>query len=261
MSQLGILHVLATTLLMLQLFTAILTNFSQIQSVLIWLELCFSTKLQTNYYSFYLHRCIERHWALLSWFDHLDLIWYNTLQVWRNCTDDYVTPVSIWHPRPPEGFVSLGCVAVPCFAEPELDSVYCVAESVVEETTFEELKIWSAPDSYPWACHIYHVNSDALHIVALRQPKEECDWKPMRVIMDNPQQAILSSQVPWLPLIRRLFRSQINLLVIFANFFCSSCIGSKTGGCSLFFTNWENKPFFFSVLPFLKNTYGYFAVN
>lgn len=157
------------------------------------------------------------HWALSIWYDHFDLlhrmyvtpfhlgrtsrvIWY-TLQVWRNCPDDYVTPASIWHPRPPEGFVSLGCVAVPGFVEPELDSVYCVAAAVVEETTFEELKIWSAPDSYPWACHIYQVNSDALHIVALRQPKEECDWKPMRVIMDNPQQAILSSEVPsWLPL-------------------------------------------------------------
>lgn len=116
--------------------------------------------------------------------------------VWRNCPDDYVTPVSIWHPRPPQGFVSLGCVAVPCFAEPEFDSVYCVAESAVEETTFEELKIWSAPDSYPWGCHIYQVNSEALHIVALRQPKEECDWKAMRVMDDPHQQTILSSEVP-----------------------------------------------------------------
>lgn len=109
------------------------------------------------------------------------------LQVWRNCPDDYVTPVSIWHPRPPEGFVSPGCVAVASYAEPEPNSVYCIAESIVEETVFEEQKIWSAPDSYPWACHIYQVNSEALHFVALRQPKEECVWKPRRVI-DDPQQ-------------------------------------------------------------------------
>ncbi|KAK9266873.1 hypothetical protein L1049_027132 [Liquidambar formosana] len=101
--------------------------------------------------------------------------------VWRNCLDDYTMPVSIWLPRAPEGFVSLGCVAVAGFAEPEPSVVYCVAESLAEETVFEEQKVWLAPDSYPWACHIYQVRSDALHFFSLRQPKEESDWKPMRV--------------------------------------------------------------------------------
>ncbi|XP_057978559.1 uncharacterized protein LOC131164992 isoform X2 [Malania oleifera] len=110
--------------------------------------------------------------------------------VWRNCLDDYKTPVSIWLPRPPEGFVSLGCVAVPSFAEPEPDLAYCVAESLTIGTMFEEQKVWSAPDSYPWACHIYQVQSDALQFVALRQPKEDSDWKPLRVREDSqpPQQ-------------------------------------------------------------------------
>ncbi|KAK9984845.1 hypothetical protein SO802_034370 [Lithocarpus litseifolius] len=106
--------------------------------------------------------------------------------VWRNCLDDYTTPVSIWHPRAPEGYVSPGCIAVADFTLPEPDSVYCVAESLSEETVFEEQKVWSAPDSYPWACHIYQVQSDALHFVSLRQKKEESDWKPMRVV-DDPQ--------------------------------------------------------------------------
>ncbi|XP_060207492.1 uncharacterized protein LOC132635217 [Lycium barbarum] len=106
--------------------------------------------------------------------------------VWRNCSDDYTNPISIWHPRAPEGFVSLGCVVVPDFAEPEPNAAYCVVETLVEETVFEEQKIWTAPDSYPWACHIYQVRSDALHFVALRQPREESDWKPIRVI-DDPQ--------------------------------------------------------------------------
>ncbi|XP_048140983.1 uncharacterized protein LOC115736923 isoform X3 [Rhodamnia argentea] len=101
--------------------------------------------------------------------------------VWRNCLDDYTTPVSIWHPRAPEGFVSLGCVAVADFTEPQPDLVYCVAESLAEQTEFEEQKIWTEPDSYPWACHIYQIKSGALHFVALRQTKEESDWKPMRV--------------------------------------------------------------------------------
>uniref|UniRef100_A0A7N1A9Q6 Peroxin/Ferlin domain-containing protein n=1 Tax=Kalanchoe fedtschenkoi TaxID=63787 RepID=A0A7N1A9Q6_KALFE len=101
--------------------------------------------------------------------------------VWRNCPDDYKVPVSIWHPRAPEGYVSPGCVAVDSYEEPDPDLVYCVSESLIEETTFEDQKVWSAPDSYPWACHIYQVRSDALHFVALRQPSEESDWKPLRI--------------------------------------------------------------------------------
>ncbi|KAM7253783.1 hypothetical protein ACFE04_031465 [Oxalis oulophora] len=106
--------------------------------------------------------------------------------VWRNCLDDYTTPVSIWHPRAPDGFISPGCVAIDGFEEPATDLVYCVAESLAEETEFEEQKVWSAQDSFPWACHIYQVRSQALHFVALRQSKEDSNWKPMRVV-DNPQ--------------------------------------------------------------------------
>ncbi|KAK7307747.1 hypothetical protein VNO77_41077 [Canavalia gladiata] len=108
--------------------------------------------------------------------------------VWRNCLEDYVTPVSIWHPRAPDGFVAPGCVAVAGYMEPEPDLVYCVAESLVEETEFEDLKVWSAPDSYPWTCHIYQAQSDALHFVALRQSKEETDLKPKRIRDDPPCQ-------------------------------------------------------------------------
>ncbi|XP_042953951.1 uncharacterized protein LOC122290372 isoform X2 [Carya illinoinensis] len=112
--------------------------------------------------------------------------------VWRNCLDDYTTPVSIWHPRAPEGYVSPGCVAVASFTEPEPDSVYCVAESLAEETVFEEQEVWSAPESYPWACHIYQVQSDALHFVALRQSNENSDWKPTRVV-DDPKPRLQTS--------------------------------------------------------------------
>uniref|UniRef100_A0A1J3IIE4 Putative vacuolar protein sorting-associated protein 13A n=1 Tax=Noccaea caerulescens TaxID=107243 RepID=A0A1J3IIE4_NOCCA len=101
--------------------------------------------------------------------------------VWRNCLDDYTSPVSIWHPRAPEGFVSPGCVAVADFKEPELNTVYCMPTSLAEQTDFEEQKVWSSPDAYPWACHIYQVRSDALHFMALRQTKEESDWRAIRV--------------------------------------------------------------------------------
>nr|GEU86615.1 pleckstrin (PH) domain superfamily protein [Tanacetum cinerariifolium] len=110
--------------------------------------------------------------------------------VWRNCADDYTTPVSIWRPRPPQGYVSAGCVAMSSFTEPEADLIYCMAESIAEETTFEEQQIWSAPDSYPWTCCIYQVQSPALHFVALRQPRDEASWKPMRVIDDTSRPSV-----------------------------------------------------------------------
>ncbi|KAK4746515.1 hypothetical protein SAY87_012827 [Trapa incisa] len=111
--------------------------------------------------------------------------------VWRNCLDDYTAPVSIWHPRAPDGFVSLGCVAVTSFSEPEPDLVYCVAESLAEQAEFEDQKVWSAPESYPWACHVYQIKSDALHFAALRQVRDESDWTPTRVLND-PSSVLLS---------------------------------------------------------------------
>ncbi|XP_039123130.1 uncharacterized protein LOC120259563 isoform X5 [Dioscorea cayenensis subsp. rotundata] len=114
--------------------------------------------------------------------------------VWRNCPEDYSYPVSIWLPRAPDGFVAVGCVAVAGYAEPELDSAYCVSADMAEETSFEERRVWTAPDSYPWACHIYQVRSEALHFVALRQQKEDSDWKPMRVL--DRQSLEASSEFP-----------------------------------------------------------------
>ncbi|KAF4362563.1 hypothetical protein F8388_011390 [Cannabis sativa] len=45
------------------------------------------------------------------------------------------------------------------FEEPEPNAVYCVAESHTEDTEFEEQKVW--------------------------QSKEECDWRPTRVLDDH----------------------------------------------------------------------------
>nr|XP_043634063.1 uncharacterized protein LOC122605220 isoform X2 [Erigeron canadensis] len=114
--------------------------------------------------------------------------------VWRNCVDDYTTPVSIWRPRPPKGYVSAGCVAIPSFTEPELYLAYCIAESIAEETTSEEQQIWVAPDHYPWSCYIYKIRSPSHHFVGLRQPREEAAWKPMRVIdgFSRPSVSLLS---------------------------------------------------------------------
>ncbi|XP_078437793.1 pleckstrin homology (PH) domain-containing protein isoform X2 [Wolffia australiana] len=101
--------------------------------------------------------------------------------VWRNCAEDYTTPVSIWSPRAPEGFISPGCVAVAGFEEPKADAAFCVCRGLSEEAAFEEQSVWTAPDAYPWSCFIYSVQSEALQFVALRQPQEESSWIPMRV--------------------------------------------------------------------------------
>lgn len=67
------------------------------------------------------------------------------------------------------------------FAEPEPDAVYCVSARLAEETVFEAPTVWTTPDSYPWTCYIYQVQSEALQFIVLRRPKEETDWKPKRV--------------------------------------------------------------------------------
>jgi len=110
--------------------------------------------------------------------------------VWRNCLEDYMTPVSIWHPRAPEGFVSLGCIAVDGFEEPELGSSYCVTARITEETLFGEQAVWTAPDSYPWACHFYQVQSEALPFFALRKISEESDLTPMRISEELAQKLL-----------------------------------------------------------------------
>ncbi|PKA53298.1 hypothetical protein AXF42_Ash010028 [Apostasia shenzhenica] len=113
--------------------------------------------------------------------------------VWRNCAGDYTSPVSIWLPRPPDGFVAIGCVAVAAFEEPSLDSAYCVSTELVVDSVFEEQMVWTAPDSHPWSCNIYQVQSEALHFIALRQPKEESDWSPMKVSDRQPQLELLEA--------------------------------------------------------------------
>eukprot|EP01018_Ginkgo_biloba_P007916 Gb_35998 [translate_table: standard] len=104
---------------------------------------------------------------------------------WRNCNDDFITPVSIWVPRAPEGYTSIGYVAVSGYEEPESSSIFCVHSNLVEETMLEDDALWSAPENYPWACNLYQVHSEALQFVALRQQKEVSDCKPWKVFEDK----------------------------------------------------------------------------
>ncbi|KAK3153327.1 hypothetical protein QOZ80_2BG0170820 [Eleusine coracana subsp. coracana] len=108
--------------------------------------------------------------------------------VWRNCAEDYRSPVSIWLPRPSEGYVALGCVAVPAFEEPPLDSAFCVNERFTEDAEFEEQIVWASSDAYPWGCYVYQVRSSSLQFMALRLPKEQSALRPKKISESYAQQ-------------------------------------------------------------------------
>ncbi|PNT67927.1 hypothetical protein BRADI_3g33740v3 [Brachypodium distachyon] len=112
--------------------------------------------------------------------------------VWRNCAEDYRSPVSIWQPRPPEGYVALGCVAVPAFEEPPLDCAFCVNERFAEDAVFEEQMVWSSSDAYPWGCYIYQVQSSSMQFMALRLQKEQSEQKPKKISESQLQRASAS---------------------------------------------------------------------
>lgn len=109
--------------------------------------------------------------------------------VWRNCAEDYKSPVSIWLPRPPGGYVALGCVAVPSFKEPTLDCAFCVDERLAEDAAYEEQIIWASSDAYPWGCYIYQVQSASMQFMALRVPKEQSELRPKKILESFLQQA------------------------------------------------------------------------
>lgn len=102
--------------------------------------------------------------------------------VWRNCIDDFIRPLSIWVPKAPEGYRSIGCIAVAGYVEPEPSTIFCAHSTLVEDSMFEDEPIWTAPGAYPWACYLYQVQSEALHFVARRQRKEESRWRPCKVV-------------------------------------------------------------------------------
>jgi vacuolar protein sorting-associated protein 13A/C len=103
--------------------------------------------------------------------------------VWRNWRDGSGSPISIWMPKAPNGYVSLGCVVCADFEKPDLDVVWCVHSDMTEETTLEDNPIWKAPSEAPWHCFVYPVISEVKTFVALREEKSENTPKPRKVIL------------------------------------------------------------------------------
>lgn len=126
-----------------------------------------------------LHRLVKE--ALELGATKLSLVVF--LQVWRNWRDGSGSPISIWMPKAPNGYVSLGCVVCADFEKPDLDVVWCVHSDMTEETTLEDNPIWKAPSEAPWHCFVYPVISEVKTFVALREEKSENTPKPRKVIL------------------------------------------------------------------------------
>lgn len=103
------------------------------------------------------------------------------MQIWRNWKDGSGSPISIWMPKAPDGYVALGCVVCSDYQEPELDVVWCVERDLAEVASLEEPPIWTAPSEAPWHCFVYQVQSEAKTFVALREEKNEHTPKPLKV--------------------------------------------------------------------------------
>ncbi|BBN04917.1 vacuolar protein sorting-associated protein 13A/C [Marchantia polymorpha subsp. ruderalis] len=101
--------------------------------------------------------------------------------VWRNWKDGFTEHVSIWMPKPPQGYVALGCVAVAGYMEPDADACWCIREDLAEHTEFEDSIVWEAPVNSPWDCYIYPITCEALTFFALREHEHNAGVRPRRV--------------------------------------------------------------------------------
>ncbi|XP_024403056.1 uncharacterized protein [Physcomitrium patens] len=102
--------------------------------------------------------------------------------VWRNWKDGSGSPISIWMPIAPDGYLAVGCVVCADYEEPQLDVVWCVHSDLTEDTILEDPAIWKAPSEAPWHCYVYTVASEVRTFIALRQEKNENTPNPRKVI-------------------------------------------------------------------------------
>jgi vacuolar protein sorting-associated protein 13A/C len=82
--------------------------------------------------------------------------------VWRDSGSGARSPVTIWMPIPPPGFVALGCVAVAGDDQPVRGEVRCVALARSYETdVFDEATWRDAGRPGGWRCSMWSVDNDA----------------------------------------------------------------------------------------------------
>ncbi|CAI6011354.1 unnamed protein product [Closterium sp. NIES-65] len=89
--------------------------------------------------------------------------------VWRDTDSGACTPVTIWAPRAPEGYVAVGCVAVPDYYEPDRSAVACVAAGAVGAAELGRLPIWrDRKGAALWKCSLWQVHNAARTFLARR---------------------------------------------------------------------------------------------
>eukprot|EP00850_Spirogloea_muscicola_P018627 SM000173S02996 [mRNA] locus=s173:28246:52241:- [translate_table: standard] len=89
--------------------------------------------------------------------------------VWRDTESGARERVTIWSPIPPEGYVSLGAVAVADYAEPSRDAVACVRQDCVEAASLALTPLWKDHQGAAlWQCSLWQVLNDAHTFLARR---------------------------------------------------------------------------------------------
>ncbi|KAI5072395.1 hypothetical protein GOP47_0012501 [Adiantum capillus-veneris] len=103
--------------------------------------------------------------------------------VWRSWKEGFIDPISLWMPRAPEGYYSLGCIAMAAHIEPDVNDVWCAHSSIVEDASFEDQEIWHSPNNSAWACFVFQVSSEALTFMAVRQAHQRTHIRPRKVAL------------------------------------------------------------------------------
>ncbi|XP_024542530.1 uncharacterized protein LOC9648284 isoform X1 [Selaginella moellendorffii] len=89
-------------------------------------------------------------------------------QVWR---EQGPSPLTIWRPRAPPGYVSVGCVAVADFYEPEVEVVFCVLSKHTTQAVYVEPALVRSPSPGGAAfltCRFWRVANEARTFVVPR---------------------------------------------------------------------------------------------
>ena len=95
------------------------------------------------------------------------------VQVWRDTDSHAKTPVTIWMPRAPSGYVSLGAVAVADYYEPNKKTVVkCVRRDCVSLAELGRC-IWrDRKGAALWKCGLWAVMNDAHTFLARRDHQQ-----------------------------------------------------------------------------------------
>lgn len=89
--------------------------------------------------------------------------------VWRDADQNTREPVTIWKPRPPVGYVALGCVVVPDYYEPDVGAVSCVRQDCVAQAPLQQTPITKhTTGAALYQCSLWKVQNNASTFLARR---------------------------------------------------------------------------------------------